>query len=75
MFMKFNIFYKKHGNLYLTDEQVCILKKYDIDFSKFNRLSDLIYYIEYYLNNNNLEDLESVSEELSEFQYYNFTNK
>ena len=75
MYMKQNDFYKKYGNLYLTDEQVNTLKKYNIDFNKYNKLSDLIYYIEYTLNGNNLEDLEKVSEELSEFQYYNYTNK
>lgn len=75
MYMEQSDFYKKHGNLYLTDKQVNTLKKYNIDFKKYNKLSDLIYYIEYILNSNSLEDLEIVSEELSEFQYYNYTNK
>lgn len=75
MYMEYKDFYKKYGNIYLTDKQVSILNKYNIDYKKFKNLKELIYNIEYYLNNNNLDDLESVSEELSEFQYYNYTNK
>lgn len=70
-----NNFYKKYGNLILTDKQVKILKKYGIDYKKYNSISELLYYLEYYLNNQNLEDLEVVSYELAELQYYNYTNK
>lgn len=73
--MEYKNFYKKYGNIYLTDKQISILNKYNIDYKKFKNLKELIYNIEYYLNNNNLDDLELVSEELSEFQYYNYTNK
>ena len=75
MSMKENNFYKKYGNLYLNDKQVNILNKYNIDYTKFNSLSELIYHLEYYLNSNQLDDLEIVSEELSELEYYNYTNK
>lgn len=75
MHMKENNFYKKYGNLYLTDKQIEILNKYNIEYMKFNSLNELIYHIEYYLNSSNLPDLELVSEELSELKYYNFTNK
>lgn len=67
--------YKQYGNLYLTDKQVEILTKYNIDFKKFKSLNELIYHLEYYLNSTDLPDLELISEELSEFQYYNYTNK
>lgn len=70
-----NDFYKKHGNLFLTDKQVMILDKYGIDYKKFNSISELIYHLEYYLNSKVIDDLEMVSYELSELQYYNFTNK
>lgn len=75
MYMNEKNFYKKYGNIYLTDKQVEILTKYNINYNSFNNTKELIYYLEYYLNNENLPDLESVSEELSEIQYYNFTNK
>ena len=75
MWMESDLFLKKYGNLYLTDKQVKVLNKYNINYNNFNKLSELIYYIEYLLNSNDLEDLELVSQELSEFQYYNNTNK
>ena len=73
--MENNNFYKKIGNIYLTPKQIEVLNKYNIDYTKFKDLNELIYNIEYYLNNDNLSDLELVSEELSEFRYYNYTNK
>ena len=75
MYMNEENFYKKHGNLYLTDKQIKVLDKYNIDYKKYNNLNELIYNLEYYLNNEYLSDLEQVSEELSEFFYYNCTNK
>ena len=75
MCMESDLFLKKYGNLYLTDKQVKVLNKYNINYNNLNKLSELIYYIEYLLNSNDLEDLELVSQELSEFQYYNNTNK
>ena len=73
--MKENNFYKQCGNLYLTDKQIEILNKYNINYKQFNNLNELIYHLEYYLNSDNLHDLEIVSEELSELEYYNYTNK
>ena len=70
-------FLKKHNNIYITDEQFNILKKYDINVDNYNNLSSLIYDIEEYLNDSydELDDLEWVSQTLSEYNYYNNTNK
>lgn len=70
-------FLKKHNNIYISDEQADILKKYNIIVDKYNNVSDLIYDIEEYINDSyeQLEDLEWVSETLSEYNYYNNTNK
>lgn len=72
-----NSFHKKHNNIYVTQEQITILKNYDIDIEKYSSINQLIYDIEEYLNNSNeyLEDLEWVSQSLSEYNYYNNTNK
>lgn len=72
-----NKFLKKHNNIYISDEQFNILKKYNIDVDNYENISNLIYDIETYLNENyqELEDLEWVSETLSEYNYYNNTNK
>lgn len=67
----------KHNNIYITDEQVNILKKYDIDVDKYINIEELMYVIEEYLNDSydELSDLEWVSANLSEYNYYNNTNK
>ena len=72
-----NKFLKKHNNIYISDEQVNILKKYNIDINNYKDISRLIYDIEEYLNDSydTLDDLEWVSETLSEYNYYNNTNK
>lgn len=70
-------FMKKHNNIYISDEQVNILKKYNINIYKYVNLNELIYAIEDCLNDSfePLEDLEWVSQTLSEYNYYNNTNK
>lgn len=68
-------YYKKVGNLLLSDYQIEILNNRGIDLNKFNSNHDLIYYLESILNNMSDEELEQVSEELSEIYYYNDVNK
>lgn len=64
------------NNLYLSDEEVETLKKYDINYLAFSSLNSLILKIEEVLNNDSdLEDLEALSLRLSELNYYNNTNK
>lgn len=68
---------RRKNGIYLSDEQINILEKYNINYLNYNNINELIFYIEDYLNNSymELEDLESVSEALSNFNYYNNTNK
>lgn len=70
-------FLKKYNNIYISDEQISILKKYNINIEKYMNLNELIYDIEECLNDSfeKLDDLEWVSQSLSEFNYYNNTNK
>lgn len=70
-------FHIKHKNFYITERQIEILKNYDIDINKFNDIESLLFDIEEYLNESDVDapDLEWVSESLSEFNYYNNTNK
>lgn len=70
-------FVKKHNNIYISDKQVNILKKYNININDFNNLSELIFAIEEYLNSATeyLEELDQVSQTLSEYNYYTNTNK
>lgn len=69
-------FLRKVNDIYISERQLKILEKYGIDINKYKSMEELIYNIETYLNNNDyLEDLEWVSESLSEYNYYNNTNK
>lgn len=72
-----NKFLKKYNNIYISEEQVNILKKYDINIEKYININELIYDIEQCLNDSyeELDDLEWVSQTLSEYNYYNNTNK
>lgn len=69
---------KNRGNgIYMSDNEITILEKYNISYENCTSLEELIFKIENYLNCSSevLEDLESISQRLSEFQYYNYTNK
>ena len=70
-------FHIKHNNFYITKKQIEILEKYDININNFTNIEDLLFDIEEYLNDTDIpaDDLEWVSESLSEFNYYNNTNK
>ena len=64
------------NNIYLSNEQIDILKRNDIDYLKFNNMSELIFEIEDLLNNGyDSEELEDLSIKLQEINYYNNTNK
>lgn len=68
---------KMRGNgIYLSDNQVKTLKKYGVDYKKYVTLSSLIFDIEKILNEQtDVQDLEELSQRLSELNYYNNTNK
>lgn len=67
---------KMRGNgIYLSDNDVNVLNKYNINYKKYTSLSNLIFDIEEILNEEVFDDLEEISKKLSEFNYYNNTNK
>ena len=69
----------KINNLYLSNSQIEILNKYNIDYLNQVDMKELVFEIEEYINENNgfmeLDDLEYLSQQLSEFNYYYNTNK
>ena len=69
----------KINNIYLSNKQIYILEKYKIDYKNVRDIKQLIFFIEEYINENyfeeEFEDLENLSLELSEFNYYYNTNK
>ena len=71
-----NIIKMRGNGIYLSDNQIEVLKRYDIDYKKYSSLNSLIFEIEEILNNDvDANDLEEVSSRLSELNYYNNTNK
>ena len=66
---------RRSNGLYLSDNQIEVLRKYNINYEKYTNLNSLIFEIEEILNEQELEDLEEVSSKLAELNYYNNTNK
>lgn len=62
-----------NDNLYLTNKEIEVLERYDINYN--TSIEELMFNLEEILNDNDYEDLEEVSNSISEFNYYHNTNK
>ena len=65
---------KVNEKLYLTNYQIEVLNKYEIDFQNLN-LSSIIFLGEEILEEDDYDDLDEVIKELAERNYYENTNK
>ena len=66
----------RKSGIYLSDNDIEVLKRYEIDYNNYSSISSLIFDIESILNETyELDDLEEVSKRLAELNYYNNTNK
>ena len=71
-----NSYKKRKNGLILKDKWIEVLERYSINFEVFGSLNELIYEIEEALEECDYpEDLDIVSSEISEFNYYNNTKK
>ena len=67
---------KINDNLFLTNNQIEVLDRYDIDYKSSNSLRDLMIKIEDVLDYNpEEEELENLLDTLNERNYYENTNK
>ena len=66
---------KINNKLYLTNYQIEILNKYNIDYKNLGNLSSIIFTAEEILEEDDYEDLDEIIKELSERNYYENTNK
>lgn len=66
---------KVNNNLYLTNNQINLLKRYNIDYEISNSLRDLMFKIEDFLDYQESDELEDLLNILSERNYYENTNK
>ena len=64
---------KINDNLYLTNKEIEVLDRYDIDYH--TSIEELMFNLDEILNENDYEDLEEVSNSIAEFNYYHNTNK
>lgn len=64
-----------NDNLYLTNKEIEVLEKYDIDYN--TSIDLLMFNLEEILNDSDgeLTDLEEVSNSIAEFNYYHNSNK
>ena len=62
--------------IYLSDAQLDILSRYNIDINKIGSINELIFEIDSILEDDpDLDELEMLSREITEFNYYANTNK
>lgn len=61
--------------LFLSDYQVSILLMYGIDPMKCSGIDDILYQIDDILEDEDIEELDAISREIHEFNYYHNTNK
>ena len=66
---------KINNKLYLTNYQIEILNKYNIDYKSLGNLSSIIYVAEEILEEDDYEDLDEIIRELAERNYYENKNK
>ncbi len=69
-FIKYN-----QNNIILTGEQIDILNEYEIDYTQCKSMNELINLIERNIDDDNYEDLDYLSMQLAEVNYYHNTNK
>ncbi|MGM9850318.1 MAG: hypothetical protein ACI31V_05435 [Bacilli bacterium] len=69
---------RKNG-LLLSDEQINILNNHNINYEQYQTLESLIFAIEDYINDvqgyMDITDIDELSKQLAEQNYYNNTNK
>lgn len=73
-----NILKNRDNGLLLSDEHIEILERYGFDYKKYSSINELIYDLEEYLNeegDSDSSDLDWVSQDLAERNYYANTNK
>lgn len=66
---------RRENGMLLSDYQIAVLNRNGIDYKKYNNVRELIFEIENCLDDYFDDELDIVSSQLSEYIYYNDTNK
>ena len=68
--------HQKINNMYLSNNQISVLNRYEIDYKSCMDIKELMYKIEIAIDEyEDSEELEQALEEIAEFNYYHNTNK
>ena len=71
-----NIILKRRKNgMLLSDYQISVLKRNEIEYEKYSTMQTLVFDIEEILNDDYDEELDLISGQLAEFIYYKDTKK
>ena len=65
----------ENGNVVLSNKEMEVLKRNEIDYEKYDTVSRLLTDIDDALIDNDDEELEEISQSISERNYYMNTNK
>ena len=65
----------RENGLLLSDNQIEILNRNEINYKKCLNIKQLIFVIDEVLEESEDEELEELVNQLSEFNYYHYTNK
>ena len=66
---------RKENGMLLSNYQVSVLDRNNIDYSKYSNIRDLLFDIDECLLDNYDEELDLVSSQIAEFIYYRDTKK
>ena len=66
---------RRENGMLLSDYQISVLNRNGIDYRKYNNIRELMFEIENCLDDYFDDELDLVSSQLSEYIYYNDTNK
>jgi len=69
-------FLKDVGNgIFLSNREMEVLDRYNIDYKNKSSLKSILLEIEAILSEEEIEELDLISESIAERVYYNYTNK
>lgn len=66
---------RRENNILLSDYQIGVLKRANIDYKLFINMHELLFEIEEYLNEVYDDELDLVGKQLAEYIYYGETKK
>ena len=67
--------HKNYNGIYLTDNEVNILKSNGFDVNKYSNVKELMFDLEEAWEENENDELDMILSSIAEFNYYHNTNK